>query len=286
MLEFGGVLTANNLFNSFGGNADKLLLGKFYPASIVGLYTRAQTLMLQPLSQFMPAVQNVVLPVMSRLAERPEKLKEVFLDTLRVTAFACSFMTVFLVVASDWLVLVFLGPKWIEAGAILRLLAGPAFVIPLNALCVLCLTVQGKSGLLLRWGIINNVLTILAIAAGVLWGAEGVAAALTLIALLVLAPYLTYLASKAGPASWPEIIGALGPGTAACAVGCIVLFSVRKALGLHSAPVGLAVLFALSCVYHALVMSLLPSGRRSLAGMRDVASSFRRMKAAPDTSAA
>jgi O-antigen/teichoic acid export membrane protein len=281
MLRFGGVLTANNLFNSFGGSADKLLLGKFYAAGIVGLYTRAQTLMLQPLIQFMPAVQNVVVPVLSRLAAKPQSLRAVFINLLEVTAFACSFMTVFLVVNADWLVWVFLGPKWMEAADILRLMAGPAFVIPLNALCVISLTVQSKSGSLLRWGLVNNAITVLAILAGLSWGPVGVAAALSIAALSILTPLLIYMTAKAGPASLKDAWYAVLPAVGACLLGCGILFFSRRAIGLHNPLLGLPVLFLINCVFHACSLAILPSGRRTVRSVRAVISSvpFMRTKA-------
>lgn len=281
MLQFGGVLTMNNLFNSFGGSADKLLLGQAYAADVVGLYTRAQTLMLQPLIQFMPAVQNVVLPVLSRLADRPPRLRSVFLKLVEVTAFGCSFMTVYLVVGGDWLVAVFLGPKWAAAGTILRLLAGPAFVIPLNALCVLSLTVQGKSTPLLTWGILNNALTILAIFIGVEWGPQGVAAALTVVALFILSPLLYYITANAGPATLRDIAGSVFPAVVTGAAACLLFALLRDVANMRTPLLGLPLLFVLNCGFYFAVMAVLPSGRRALTGLREIRSTLRSVRYAP-----
>jgi PST family polysaccharide transporter len=280
MLRFGGALTTNNLFNSFGGNADKLLLGKFETAGILGLYSRAQTLMLQPLMQFMPAVQNVVLPVLSRLAEERDRMRSVFLDLLRVTAFVCSFMTVYIVVDADWLVRAFLGPRWMEAGAILRLFAGPAFVIPLNALCVLTLTVQGKTGSLLRWGVMNNAITILAVAAGLPWGARGVAAGLSIASVVILAPLLIYLTSNAGPAGLRDIWSTILPAVATCIAGCALLYIVRTQSRIEQAVIGLPLFFFVNLLFHAGAMTALPSGRRAFANLRGMVSTFRNPRVA------
>ena len=275
MLKFGGVLTLSSFFDSLGGSADKLLLGKFYAAEALGIYTRAQTLMLQPLTQFMPAVQKVALPAMSRLAEKPEKLRRVFLDLLQVTAFACSFMTVYLVTSADWLVWVFLGPQWLEAADILRLLAAPALVIPLNTLCVVSLMVQSKSTALMRWGVLKNAFIVFAVFVGLLWGAKGVAAALSIVSLGILMTALNFMTAKAGPASLKEIWCAIGPGIASCALGCGVLYFVRYEFGLHNPFLGLLVLFLINCLFHALIMSSLPSGKKALASVRSLIPSFR-----------
>lgn len=275
MLKFGGVLTVNNLFNCLGGSADKLLLGKFFAVNVLGLYTRAQNLMLQPLTQLMPPVQNVALPLLSRLAEKPEQLRRVFLDLLRVTAFACSFMVVYLVASANWLIWAFLGPQWADAADILRLLAAPAFVIPLNTLCVVSLMAQSKSTALIRWGVLKNTLTVLVILVGLPWGAKGVAAALSICSLCLLGPILNYITAKAGPASLAEIWCAIGPGIGSCASGCAVLIFVRHEFGPQNRLLGLILLFLANCLFHALILGILPSGKKALASVISIISSLR-----------
>ena len=278
MLKFGGALTLNNLFDSLGSSSDKIFLGKFFAADVVGLYTRAQTLMLQPLTQLAPVIRNVVLPAMSRLAEKPQRFKKVLLDLMQVTAFVCSFLTVFLVVNADWLVSVFLGPRWVGTSDILRLLAGPAVVIPLNTLCVISITAQSKGAALMRWGLLSNLINVLAILAGLPWGAKGVAAGLSITSVCLLMPILNYMTARAGPASLKEVWSAIGPGICSCISGCGVLYWVRYGFGLQAPLPGLLVLFLVNCLFHALIMGILPSGRRAFARVIDTASSFRKAR--------
>ena len=275
MLKFGGELTASKFLDSLACSVDIVLLGKFFAAEMVGLYTRAQTLMLQPLTQIMPPLLNVALPVLSRLAERPESFRRVFLDLLQLTAFASSFITVLLVVGGDWLISIFLGPRWIEVSDILRLMAGPALFIPLSSLCVLSLTAQGKGSSLMRWGLQKNIILIIAIIAGITWGAKGVAGALSIASVFILLPLLNYITAKAGPASLKEIWGATGPGIGSCVLGCGLLYFIRHQLELENPLLGLLTLFFINFVLHALIMGALPSCRAALARIIAVISSSR-----------
>jgi O-antigen/teichoic acid export membrane protein len=270
MLKFGGQLTANKLFDGLASSADSLLLGKLFSAEMLGFYTRAQALMLLPLSQIMPALLSVSLPVMSRLAERPETLKRVFLDLLQLTAFASSFIVVFTVVCADWLISVFLGPRWMDTSDIFRLLAGAALFIPLSNLCVASLTAQGKGAALMHWSLLKNITIIFAICGGITWGAKGVAAALSIVSVCILIPLLNYITSKAGSANLKEIWWATGPGIGFGAFGCGVLYVVRHQLELGNPLMGLLVLFLINCILHALIVSALPSSRAALGRLLSV----------------
>lgn len=275
LLKFGGEITANKLFDSIACSTDSLLLGKFFTSDMVGLYTRAQTLMLLPLSQLMPPLLSVSLPVMSRLAERPESLKRVFLDLLQLTAFASSFIAVMLFVGADWLISVFLGPNWIETGDILRLLSGPALFIPLSTLCVAILTAQGQGSALVRWSALKNVATIVAMFAGISWGAKGIAAALSITSIFILMPILNSITAKCGPANLKEIWGATGLGALSCAAGCGILFYIRNLLDIENPIIALSVLFLINSIFHGLIMSVFPSCRHSFTRVLNVIKSSR-----------
>ena len=265
MLTFGGALTANKLLDGLTGSVDILLLGKLFSPDTVGYYTRAQTLMLQPLSQLMPPVTNVALPVLSRLAEQPAALKRTFIDLLQLTSFASSFVAVYIVVCGDWLIGVFLGPQWANVSGILRLLTGASLFLPLSTVCVLGLTAQGKGSALVRWGLLKNALLIAAMVSGVAWGAKGIAAALSAVSVCILLPILVRLTAGAGLAPLKEVWRAIGPGLGLCVLGCGVLYSIREVCGLESRLAGLGVILALNSAMHVSAMSALPSCRRALA---------------------
>jgi len=263
MLRFGGELTATKFFDSAACSLDSLLLGKLYTADMVGVYTRAQTLMLLPFSQIMPALLSVALPVMSRLAERPETLRKTFLDLLQLTACISSFITAFLVVGADWLIGIFLGPQWMQASDVLRLLAGPTLFIPLSTLYVACLTAQGKGAVLWRWSLLKNVVTIFAILSGIAWGANGVAAAISVASVFILLPILNYITAKAGVANLKEVWSVTGPWLGFCVLGCGLLYVIRFQLRLENPFIGLFLLFSTNVVLHILAIGALSSARRS-----------------------
>ena len=275
MLKFGGELTASRLFDSLACSTDALLLGKMYGPDVLGLYSRAQTLMLQPLAQLMPPLVTVALPVMSRLAETPATLRRVFLDLLQLTAFASSFIAVVIVVGSDWIVGVFLGPRWKEASDILRLLAGPALFLPISTLCLVGITARGEGSTLMRWSLQRNAITLFAIVAGAAWGAKGVAASLSIASVFVLMPFLSSITAKAGLALQSDIWTAIGPGIGVCVVGCGMLYPIKVQLARTSPLTTLFELVVLSGALHLAIMAALPSSRMAIARILRAVPSFR-----------
>lgn len=275
MIRFGGGLTLNNLFHTLGATADKLLLGKFVSAEVLGYYTRAQALMLQPMLQIMPTVQTVVLPAMSRLAENLEQFRRAFRQLLQVITIACSFVAAFLIVGADWLVRVFLGPQWTEAGVIFRYFAVPVFMVPINTLCVQSLIARGRGGDLVRWGLLNNSLLVAAILAGLPWGAVGVAASASISALCLRSPLLFHLVAKSGAVQLGEIWRVVGPGLGLCAAASAVMVATRWLGNIQNPLLGLGAILIVNGAVHAAILTLLPAGRAAVANVKSLAASLR-----------
>ena len=66
LLTFGANITAGTLMLSIVRGADNLLIGRFFGAAAVGLYSRASILLIRPLQQFMQPINTVVIPALSR----------------------------------------------------------------------------------------------------------------------------------------------------------------------------------------------------------------------------
>ena len=67
LVRFGGNITAFNFLNYFVRNGDNLLIGAVYGSAQLGIYTRAYSLLLQPLTQIMAPLAKVVVPTLSKV---------------------------------------------------------------------------------------------------------------------------------------------------------------------------------------------------------------------------
>ena len=77
MLYFGANLTAGAFFYSIARGLDGLLIGRFYGAVSVGLYSRALAMLARPLEQVMCPIESVLIPMFSRLQCQPERYQRV-----------------------------------------------------------------------------------------------------------------------------------------------------------------------------------------------------------------
>jgi len=53
------------------GNIDNVLIGRFYGADALGIYSRAYSLLLVPVRQTDPPIAKIAIPVLSFLQDQP-----------------------------------------------------------------------------------------------------------------------------------------------------------------------------------------------------------------------
>ena len=86
MLAFGRNLTGYNVLNYLSRNLDNLLIGRYWGAQQLGLYSRAYQLLLLPLDQIVGPVDGVAVTALSRLATTPERYRQAYLRMLEKLA--------------------------------------------------------------------------------------------------------------------------------------------------------------------------------------------------------
>src|SRR5260370_25487953 len=130
MLSYGGNLTGFNVMTFFSRNLDNALIGRFWGAYQLGVYSRAYQMLLMPMQQINAPLAAVAVPAVSRLADSPERYRAAYLRILQKIAMLTMPLVAFMIATSDWLVLFLLGPKWREAGRIFMLRGIAAIIQP------------------------------------------------------------------------------------------------------------------------------------------------------------
>src|SRR6201993_3589229 len=123
MVHFGGTLTLNGLVAYVAFNAEKVLIGRFWGADAIGIYGRAFQLVNIPTDNLNSAVGEVAFSALSRLQDDPVRLKSYFPKGFSLVLGLTLPITVACALFADDVVLFFLGSKWKETAAIVRLLA-------------------------------------------------------------------------------------------------------------------------------------------------------------------
>jgi O-antigen/teichoic acid export membrane protein len=225
MLHFGGLATCNSFVVFLAWNAEKLLLGRVWGADALGLYGRAFQLVTLPVEQLNTAVTGVALPALSRLQHDTKRLARSFLRGFSLLISSTIPITITCALFAEEIVRIVLGPKWMEATPIFRLLAPVALVFAVaNPLSWLVMS-TGRMGRALSISTATTPLVIVGIVLGLSHGPTGVALGYSLAMTLLVIPIAAW--SKHGTGiTWADLWGAAKPpflsGLLAGAAGLLV----------------------------------------------------------------
>lgn len=190
MLKFGGTVTSNNVVAYIAYNADKALLGRVWGADILGIYSRAYQLINVPTASLNSAISQVAFPVLSRLQDDPERLKNYFLKSYALFLSLVLPISMGCALFAEDIISVFLGPKWGEAAPVFRMLAPAIFAFKLINPFGWFMQATGRAARSLYMGLVLAPVVILGYVAGLPYGATGVAAGFSVGTLLLVVPII------------------------------------------------------------------------------------------------
>jgi PST family polysaccharide transporter len=270
MLAFGRNLTGFNVLNYLARNIDNLLIGRFWGAQQLGVYARAYQLLLLPLDQVIAPIDGVAVSALSRLADNPDRYRQAYLRMLEKLAMLTMPAMALMIITSDWLVRVILGPQWIETGRIFALLGIIGMVEPISSTMGWLLISQGRTHHILQWGLIDAAISIASIIAGLPWGAVGVAGSYAVVGLCIRKPLQFWFVNRVGPVRTSEFYRAILPSIFASLVVMLVVFFFRRWVNFSGAVQGLIVSSGLAVSAALLSFYILPGGRMALRDIRDL----------------
>ena len=199
LLRFGAHLTASDLVGRVAARSDSLLVGRFFGAESLGLYSRGSVLLARPLEQLLAPISMVLIPVLSRLQSDPERYRRTFIRAYDILALITFPFTALCLVLSEPLVLFLLGPQWQGAVPLFAAFTLVALSLPLTVAASWLFMSQGRGRDLFQGYLILSIVTVAAFIAGLPWGPLGVVLALAAASLLIRLPIFYYLAGRRGP---------------------------------------------------------------------------------------
>ena len=192
MLMYGGTVTLNSVVVYLAYNTEKVLLGRFWGAEALGIYGRAYQLVKMPTDSLHSTFGAVAFPALSRVQADPERFRRYFLQIYSFFLSIALPITVASALFANDIVLVFLGPQWIEAVGVFRLLAPTILAFALINPFGWLLFANGRVARSLKIALLIAPVTILAYVLGLGHGPEGVAVGFSAAMVLLVAPVVLW----------------------------------------------------------------------------------------------
>lgn len=181
-VRFGNFQMGERLLNYAGWNIDKIIVGRILGEGALGIYSIAYQLVMKPFSILNPVFTRVALPLLSRVQDDDARLTRGYLEMTRTIALTAFPIYLFMILASDSIVLLLLGAKWMAASSLVALLGWLGFVYSLGNPIGSLLLAKGRADLGFYYNGAAVIVYALAVVFGSSFGLEGVAYGLVIAA--------------------------------------------------------------------------------------------------------
>ena len=205
LLSFGAHLTVADFIARTLVNTDNILIGKFFGAVPLGLYTRASVLLVRPLEQVMTPINAVMDPVLARLQSDPERYRRTFLRTISALALIIFPFSAICLALSKPLVLVILGSRWVGVVPLFSAYALVAITGPLAGVVSWLYQSQGRGKHQLWSHSAAGIVTFAAYVVGLKWGPLGLILSLAFASAAIRLPIVYFIAGRSGPVSTKDL---------------------------------------------------------------------------------
>ncbi|MEJ2499295.1 MAG: MOP flippase family protein [Sulfurovaceae bacterium] len=203
-LGFGAYQMGEKTINYFNSQIDVLLVGKLLGTEALGIYSVAKQLIMRPAQIVNPIITKVTFPMMAKIQDDTEKLKNVYLKTINYLSSINFPIYVALIVFAPELVLLMFGEKWLAAVPIVQILSVYGAIRSTGNPIGSLLLAKGKA----NWGFWWNFGLFFYVPIGIYissqWGLIGIAWGLVVIMMSLIVPNWYFLVQKLCYANFME----------------------------------------------------------------------------------
>jgi len=175
LFAFSGSLLGFNSLNYWIRNLDKLLIGKFMGSEPLGLYSRAYSLMFQPVMQISGMTSRVMFPAFAEIQHDKERVKRIYFRSVELIALVTFPLMIGVLSTARNLVPLLLGPQWLNIVPLLQVFCVIGLLQSVEATGGWIYTSQGRTDIMFKWGVGSGIVTGLSFVIGMHWGVRGVA---------------------------------------------------------------------------------------------------------------
>ena len=171
--SYGSKILASSLIQQVYDNLYPLVIGKFFSARQLGLYSRAQGFATLPSSNISGILGNVSFPILSKINNDSLRLMRIYRQMIETAAFIIFPLMLGLFAIADPLVKVLLNQQWYACIIILQLLCCALLWQPISAINLSILKVIGRTDIILKLEIIKKIAGIVSIVFSIPFGIIG-----------------------------------------------------------------------------------------------------------------
>lgn len=157
MFSFGSKLLASGLIDTIYNNISTIVIGKFFSAKELGVYSRADSLAQFPSSNITGVLQGVTFPVLSTIQDDEVRLADAYKRFLRLSAFIVFPLMVGLSAVADPFIRIVLTDKWEDTIYFLQIICFSLMWYPIHAINLNILQVKGRSDYFLKLEILKKI---------------------------------------------------------------------------------------------------------------------------------
>jgi PST family polysaccharide transporter len=234
----------------------------------LGLYNKAYSLLMLPISNLRFPLNRVAFPALSRLQDEPAAFRAFFIKYCSLLSFVTMPVVAFLFASSEHVIRLFLGPRWLGAVELFTILALVSFIQAPSGIRSIVQTALGQGERLFRLSLITGGAAVASFFIGLSWGARGVAIAYAVSTYLVLHPSLAY-AFHGTPVRTSDFYRSIMRPAISSVIMAALLVLIESRLGGWSDIAVLAFMFLAGSLCYLGLFVLMPQGRRDLRDYRD-----------------
>lgn len=172
LFSFGSKLLASGLIDNIYRNIYFLVIGRFFSATALGFYTRANQFKQLPSQTLTVIISRVTYPVLSNMQDNLPRLKTNYQKLIKATMLLTFVLMLGMAAVAEPLIITLIGEQWRPSVVYLQLLCFVGMMYPLHALNLNILQVLGRSDLFLKLEIIKKIIAVPVILLGIFLGIE------------------------------------------------------------------------------------------------------------------
>lgn len=263
LMRFGAHLTGLSLASLAATGLGPLVIGRLFGAAEVGLFDRGYKLVSMSCTQFLTPLSRIAETSLARLCSDPNRYRQAHLQFSEALILFLTPGLVCLALMSDDAVQVLYGRQWIATSPIVSWFAAASLLAPAGTAASWLFVSQGRTRQMLRYGLVGQLLSVLALLLGLPWGPVGVAMSSAIVSVPIHGVTL-WGATRNGPVSLTHFFDMLLPIGLSISVSAAVVSVASHQLHHLSLPPLIALGIGLAAAYSAAAVALCVtrSGRR------------------------